>query len=118
MEQLSTSYVNTTIAQSDIDAYVAAHPLEAGRELEQINTQYWIASFLIADESWANFRRSCYPALTPNPRQDDLPADESFMRRFAYPSVERSLNPNVDSGVTPDEIGTRIWWDVRVSPTC
>ena len=118
MEQLSTSYVNTTIAQSDIDAYVTAHPLEAGRELEQINTQYWIASFLIADESWANFRRSCYPALTPNPRQDDLPAEESFMRRFGYPSDERSLNPNVESGVTPDEIGTRIWWDVRVSSTC
>jgi hypothetical protein len=118
MQQISTSYNNTTIPQSDIDGYLAAHPLEPGRELEQINTQYWIASFLIADESWANFRRSCYPALTPNPRQDDLPADENFMRRFGYPADERSLNPNVTSGVTPDEIGTRIWWDVRQSASC
>lgn len=118
MEQISTSYNNTMIPESEIEAYIAAHPLEAGRELEQINTQYWIASFLIADESWANFRRSCYPALTPNPRQDDLPEDENFMRRFGYPASERSLNPNVSSGVTPDEIGTRVWWDIRQSASC
>jgi hypothetical protein len=118
MEQISTSYDDTTIPPAEIEAYIAAHPLEAGRELEQINTQYWIASFLVADESWANFRRSCYPALTPNPRQDDLPSDEHFMRRFGYPADERSLNPNVTSGVTPDEIGTRVWWDVKVSASC
>ena len=118
MEQISTSYTNTLIPSSAIDAYLQAHPLEGGRELEQINTEYWIASFLIADESWANFRRSCYPALPPNPRQDDLGPSEKFMRRFGYPDGERTLNPNVVDGTSPDRIDTRVWWDVRVSEVC
>lgn len=118
MQQISTSYTNTTIEPGAIDQYIQAHPLEPGRELEQINTQYWIASFLIPDEAWANFRRSCYPELAPNPRQDDLGPSESFMRRFGYPDAERNVNPNIDSGVTPDRIDTRVWWDVRVSESC
>jgi hypothetical protein len=118
MQQISTSYNNTTIPQSAIDAYVAANPLLPGTALEQINTEYWIASFLIADESWANFRRSCFPRLTPNPRQDDLGPGERFMRRFGYPDAEQSLNPNVVNGVSPDRIDTRVWWDVRVNEFC
>jgi hypothetical protein len=118
MEQISNSYNNTTIAQSDIDAFLQAHPLQAGSELEQINTEYWVASFLIPDEGWANFRRSCYPRLDPNPRQDDLGPDERFMRRFGYPDGEVTVNPNVQNGVTPDRIDTRVWWDVRESEVC
>lgn len=118
MEQISTNYVNTTIPAASINTYIAANPLQPGRELEQINTQYWIASFLIPDEAWANFRRSCFPALAPNPRQDDLGASERFMRRFGYPDAERVVNPNVDHGITPDRIDTRMWWDVRQSETC
>jgi hypothetical protein len=118
MEQISSSYANTAIPASDIEAFLQAHPLEAGRELEQINTEYWIASFLIPDEGWANFRRSCYPRLDPNPRQDDLGPDERFMRRFGYPDGEVTVNPNVQNGVTPDQIDTRVWWDVRVSEVC
>lgn len=113
MEQISTSYSGTSIAQSDIDAYIRANPLEPGEELNLINTQYWVASFLTADESWANFRRSGYPELVPNPRQDHLGPEESFMRRFGYPDSEHSLNPNAAAGVTPDRIDTRIWWDVK-----
>lgn len=113
MEQISTSYAGTSIPQSDIDVYVQANPLEPSQELNLINTQYWVASFLIADESWANFRRSGFPELAPNPRQDNLGPEERFMRRFGYPDSERSLNPNVANGVTPDRIDTRIWWDVK-----
>ena len=118
MDQISTSYNNTTIPTSAVEAYLGANPFRPADALQQINTEYWIASFLIADEAWANFRRSCYPRLTPNPRQDDLPTTERFMRRFGYPDAERNVNPNIEKGVTPDEIGTRVWWDVRQSATC
>jgi hypothetical protein len=114
MQQISTGYSGTEIAQADIDAYIQANPLVPGRELEQINTQYWMASFLIPDEVWANFRRSGYPDLTPNPLRGSLSGDERFMRRFGYPDAERSVNPNFRTGgVTPDEISTRVWWDVK-----
>jgi len=73
-------------------------------ELEQINTQYWIASYLIGPESFANFRCSGFP---------DLEREEDFIRRFGYPDEERSINPNVSNGVVPDRIDTRIWWDVK-----
>jgi len=39
--------------------------LKGNRALEQINEQYWVASFLIWGEAWANFRRSGYPHLSP-----------------------------------------------------
>jgi len=32
MQHISTSYMNIEIDQSDIDAYIQANPLEAGRE--------------------------------------------------------------------------------------
>lgn len=114
MQQMSTGYSGTTIPEADIDAYIQDHPLEAGRELEQINTEYWAASFLIPDEAWANFRRSGYPDLEPNPIRGDLSSDERFMRRFGYPDPEVSVNQHAKtSGVTPDRIDTRIWWDVK-----
>ncbi|MEX2573637.1 MAG: SusD/RagB family nutrient-binding outer membrane lipoprotein, partial [Balneolaceae bacterium] len=76
-------------------------------------TQYWGASYLIPPETWAIFRRSGYPVLSPNPRQDDLGGDENFMRRLGYPDDERSVNPNVSNGTTPDRIDTRVWWDTE-----
>lgn len=113
MQQLADYGDDTAIAQSDIDAYIQANPLVAGSELEQINTQYWVASFLIPTETWANFRRSGYPDLVPNPRQDDLLGDETFIRRFGYPDAEVTVNPNVKNGTQPDKIDTRVWWDVK-----
>ncbi len=52
-------------ATTDINGYWAANPLTAGSELKLINTQYWVASFMDETESWANWRRSGFPVLTP-----------------------------------------------------
>lgn len=120
MQRISTSYPNTEIAQSAIEEFVAANPFVGGtldEQLEQINNEYWVVSFLINDEAWANFRRSDYPTteiVTPNPLRNDLGgSDEDFMRRFGYPDSEVQLNPNVANGTTPDQIYTRVWWDVK-----
>ncbi|MFL5746874.1 MAG: SusD/RagB family nutrient-binding outer membrane lipoprotein, partial [Niastella sp.] len=67
MDQMATYDVNSAISATARDTYVSANPLTPGTELQQINTQYWIASFLNGPEAFANFRRSGFPALTPNP---------------------------------------------------
>lgn len=117
MQQLAEYGEDTAVPQSAIDAYLQAHPLEAGEELEQINTQYWVASFMNGPETWANFRRSGFPDVAPNPLSGDL-EDEDFMRRLSYPDSELSINSaNVGEAIGrqgPDNIDTRIWWDVEL----
>lgn len=118
MDQMVVYDVNSAIKAEDRDAYIAAHPLIAGNELEQINTQYWIASFLNGPEAFANFRRSGFPKLSPNPYgqpgNPDVP-DGTFIRRLTYPTSELSVNSeNVNAAISrqgPDKLSTRIWWD-------
>tara|TARA_R110002111_G_scaffold3003_1_gene19595 strand:+ start:4981 stop:6564 length:1584 start_codon:yes stop_codon:yes gene_type:complete len=117
MEQMALWGNNMAISSSDIDAYIAAHPLEAGKELELINTQYWMSSYLIGHEAWANFRRSGYPDVDPNPYPGSDLKEEDFIRRLTYPDSELTVNKeNVDlatSRMGPDILDTRVWWDVK-----
>jgi len=114
------AYENSAIPAADRDAYIAANPLAPGTELEQINTQYWIASFLNGPEAFANFRRSGFPVLTPNPygqpNNPDVP-NGTFIRRLTYPTSELSVNTdNVNGAISiqgPDKLSTRLWWDVQ-----
>lgn len=114
MEQLGTYDAGSTVSSADADAYLAANPFNPANALEQINTQYWIASFLNGPEAFANFRRSGFPALIPNPSggQD---ISSSFIRRLIYPSSEISVNSsNVQSAVSRmggEKLDTRVWWD-------
>lgn len=115
MDQMAIYDAGCTVAAAARDAYIAANPLGAGTELQQINTQYWISSFLNGPESFANFRRSGFPALTPNPYPSgELPAG-TFMRRIVYPTSELSVNTvNVQAAITAqgaDKLSTRVWWD-------
>ena len=118
MDQMISYDPGCVVSIAARDAYIAAHPLVAGREYEQINTQYWIASFLNGPEAFANFRRSGYPALTPNPygqpNNPDVP-NGTFIRRIGYPTTELSVNTkNLNDAVAimgPDKLSTRVWWD-------
>ena len=118
MDQLALYDAGCAISAGARDTYIAANPLVAGTELEQINTQYWIASFLNGPEAWANFRRSGFPDLTPNPygqpNNPDVP-NGTFMRRLTYPTSELSVNAeNVNAAIAvqgADKLSTRIWWD-------
>ncbi|HWJ90300.1 MAG TPA: SusD/RagB family nutrient-binding outer membrane lipoprotein [Flavisolibacter sp.] len=118
MDQMATYDAGSAVSAAARDAYIAAHPLVPGRELEQINTQYWIASFLNGPEVFANFRRSGYPALPPNPygqpNNPDVP-NGTFIRRIGYPTSELSVNTaNVNDAIAamgPDKLSTRVWWD-------
>ncbi|GAB2799376.1 SusD/RagB family nutrient-binding outer membrane lipoprotein [Rhabdobacter roseus] len=117
MQQFVRYGTSTAIAESAITNYLQAHPLEAGKELEQINTQYWVASFLIGPEAWANFRRSGYPVLSPNPYPGSDLRSEPFIRRLTYTDAELNVNSaNVQSAISrqgPDLLDTRVWWDKK-----
>lgn len=118
MDQMATYDAGSAVSPAARDTYLSNNPLVAGTELSQINTQYWISSFLNGPEAFANFRRSGFPALTPNPYgqpgNPDVP-DGTFIRRLTYPTSEFSVNTvNVNAAVAsqgPDKLSTRIWWD-------
>jgi hypothetical protein len=114
MEQLASYDPASAVPGPAIDAYLQANPFDEATALEQINTQYWIASFLNGPEAWANFRRSGDPALAPNPYPgSNVPG--GFIRRLTYPNSEISVNKtNVDAAISRmggDNLATRVWWD-------
>lgn len=114
MEQLATYDAGSAVSAGAIGEYLAAKPLDPAKALEEINVQYWIASFLNGPEAWANFRRSGFPALAPNPYPGKT-ISGSFIRRLTYPNSEISVNPdNLKAATTaqgPDNLDTRVWWD-------
>ncbi len=114
LEQMA-SYGSTT-PETAIKAYLDAHPLDATKALDQINTQYWVASFLDGTEAFANFRRSGFPALTKNP----YPGSEvkgDFIRRMPYPDSEIVVNSGkLNEAIArqgPNTLDTRVWWDKK-----
>jgi hypothetical protein len=114
MIQLGIHDAGAAIDPADIQAYLDNNPLTPGSELDQINTQYWVASFLNGSEAFANFRRSGYPALTPNPFPGkDISGD--FINRLTYPNSEISVNTvNVNEAISRmggDNLDVKVWWD-------
>jgi hypothetical protein len=112
MDQMAMYDAAAAVSPADRDAYIEAHPLQEGSELEQINTQYWISSFLNGPEAWANLRRSGYPELAPNPYPG---RDVEFINRLTYPTSEISVNSaNLNAAIAqqgPDNLATKVWWD-------
>ena len=117
MKQLAGYGTSVAIADGAIESYIQTHPLDLGKALEQINTQYWVASFLNGPESFANFRRSGFPVLIPNLFPGKDLKTETFIRRLTYPDAELNVNrDNVQQSITrqgPDIMDTRVWWDVK-----
>lgn len=114
MEQLASYDANSAVATTDIDTYLKNNPFDAAKALEQINTQYWVASFLNGPETFANFRRSGFPILKPNPFPGKAIKGD-FIRRLTYPNSEISVNStNVKEAIGrqgADDLDTKVWWD-------
>lgn len=94
-----------------LDPGVIFNPLNA---LKLINTQYWIVSLTSPLEAWSNFRRSGFPALSPNNYNNNLSG--GFIRRLSYPDPESSNNEaNYFAAVKAiggkDDLITRVFWD-------
>jgi hypothetical protein len=112
MQQMASYDPGCTVAAGDITTYLTNNPFDPAKALEQIGTQYWIASFLNGPEAFANYRRTGFPALAPNP----YPGKEvESIKRLTYPNSELSVNTtNVNAAIAAqgaDKLDTRVWWD-------
>jgi hypothetical protein len=107
-----------TISADAINNYVAANPLNtAGTfddQMKQIYTQFWVSIFPDAQEVFASFRRTGYPALVPNNYAGNATGGK-FFRRMLYPLTEQTLNAEsyaeAISRQGTNDLLTRIWWD-------
>ena len=112
LEGLNASLEYNEIAAGDIASFLAEKSLNATQAvaLEQIATQNWIALFTQGVESWNEWRRTGYPALSPAFEADlnEIPS------RYNYPTLEASLNTaNYNAAVSAqgaDNLTTPIWW--------
>jgi len=122
-----TSYINSSNVPSAPGGYfnspaVASIPVkfaaDAATQREQVGTQKWIALFPEGHEAWASFRQSGFPKMYPLIHSDnpDAPVG-TFIKRIPFLNYDRDRNgPAVEAAVDllggPDNIGTRLWWDI------
>jgi hypothetical protein len=95
-------------------------------KLEKIITQKWIDGFTNALEAWVDFRRTGYPKLPYNAKNDSnadwgVIGATDFIKRMPFVNGERSNNAaGVADAVSKmgtgakDDIATRLWWDTGV----
>lgn len=115
MNYLELYTPEASISEAEIDDYLANKPYDASNGLEQINTQYWAATFLNEYESYSNWRRTGFPTLTPVNYPGNVTSG-TIPRRLTYLSSEPLTNgENYNAAVAsqgPDLLTTRMWWDV------
>lgn len=106
----------TTVPAGEIAAYLI-HPnvvYTPANALNLINTQYWIVNIRNGTEAFANFRRTGFPALTPNPVAGAL-GSVGFVRRLSYPDLEASANTanynDAAAAIGGDKLSSRVFWD-------
>lgn len=107
-----------TISTNQINTYINYHQLNTAgtfaQQMEQIHTQFWVGIFPDAQEVFANYRRTGYPALVPNNYVGNATGGVIF-RRMLYPVSEQNLNSaSYQAAIArqgADSFLTRIWWD-------
>lgn len=104
-------------SQTSINTYLAAKPLVAGKEKEQIATQLWVTYLFNSIEAYSNWRRTGYPHLLPitNP---DSETGGVVPTRLYYPNDEMQKNQaNYLDALSrmggKNEWTNKVWWDVN-----
>ena len=98
---------------SSVGAYLANANVAYNGTLQRIMEQKWITMFQASYESWVDWRRTGYPALTPaanNATSNVIP------RNLPYPDVEINSNrANLVAGpgipIPYTGLSNRVWWD-------
>jgi len=113
LEGIRASMEYNEIPTADISSYLLNKSLATSSTqaaLQDIATQNWIALFSQGVESWTEWRRTGYPALTPaiDGAINQIPS------RYNYPTTEGSINrANYEAAVSAqgtDNLTTPIWW--------
>ena len=101
------------LSSSSAAAYLANANVAYNGTLQRIMEQKWITMFQASYESWVDWRRTGYPALTPaanNATSNVIP------RNLPYPDVEINSNrANLVAGpgipIPYTGLSNRVWWD-------
>ncbi len=99
-------------------AYITSLGFGAASSADQnrmIGEQYWAATYFNHLESYANWRRTGFPALTPVNYTGNVTGGV-IPRRMQYNGGEVASNPNASAAVSAqgeDNFLTRLWWDVN-----
>lgn len=120
MKNLSIYNSTAIVTDAEIKDYLDRNPFvglsDTEKAIEQINTQFWGSILLNGYETFANWRRSGYPALTPV----NYPGNEtngSIPRRCKYPEDELVYNADSYKAAVgrqgDDSFTTRVWWDKK-----
>ncbi len=94
----------------DYAAYISQGSVAYNGSLEQIGEQAWLALFPQGFESWTEWRRTGFPALSPalEGEIDQIPS------RYTYPGIEQSVNQAAYQAAVaaqgPDLLTTKVWW--------
>lgn len=111
MQQWTIFDASFVVTDQEVDDYLTANPFDGSEKM--IGEQHWAANFMQWYEAYSNWRRTGYPELTPT----NYPANYSngqIFRRLEYDRVEAATNPNLaKQGTQPDNVMTRVWWDVN-----
>ncbi len=112
------------VAEPEIDTFLTdeVQATLAGtdeEQFEQIGNQIWLALTPNFAESYSYIRRTGYPVIprrtAPNLQKGDT--DGVLPSRLKYPIVEEANNTdNLQEAIDsqgPNDISTKIWWDVR-----
>jgi hypothetical protein len=107
-----------TISTNQINTYLKYNTLNTAgsfnQQMSQIYTQFWVSIFPDAQEVFASYRRTGYPALVPNNYPGNITGGLIF-RRMLYPLSEQNLNPQSYAAAVArqgaDNVLTRVWWD-------
>lgn len=106
------------IDKTDIDNYLVQNLFKnaatTDAKMEVLGQQYWVATFINGYESYANWRRTGYPKLTPTKYANNQ-SNGQIPRRLPYAVDEYTINKaNVEAAVQQqgaDNVNTRVWWD-------
>lgn len=122
MADAATAYKNAISADFDYlgvgssaTAYLGKSEVAFNNTLQRIMEQKWITMFQAPYESWTDWRRTGFPALSPavvNRTNDVIP------RKLPYPQLEVNLNrAALEAGpgvpVPFESLKGRVWWDVQ-----
>lgn len=88
-------------------------------KLEKIIAQKWVGIYPNAEEAWAEFRRTGYPAFSPVKQSLESTinaANGEFIKKLRYVDNEltnnglNANNPSLNGG-KGDGVSVRVWWD-------
>lgn len=117
MQEQQVAY-GVAIDEVEVEAYLAqdlfANATGTEAKLQVLGEQYWVATFMNGFESYANWRRTGYPKLTPT-SYTGSESNGQIPRRIPYATDEYTINKaNVEAANArqgADNVNTRVWWD-------